>query len=233
MKSYKTTALVVAGGSGTRMNSSINKPYLMLSGKHIISYCLETFEASTSIESIILVVNKNDYEYVKDRITKKERYQKIACVVTGGSTRQDSVYAGLMECLDTDIILIHDAVRPFINEELIKSAVADAVDFGAGVVAVPVTNTIKQADEYSFVKITHNRQELWEVQTPQTFKAGLIIEAYRLAKEKGLTFTDDASVIEHFGQKVRITPGNENNIKITSPKDLLLAELILREIHKT
>lgn len=233
MQSYTTTALVVAAGSGTRMKSRINKPYLMLSGKHIISYCLDAFEASSVIDAIVLVVNANDHEYVMERVLKKTCYSKITAVTAGGSTRQESVYAGLMACPDSDIILIHDSVRPFISDEMIKRAVTDAAIFGAGVVAVPVTNTIKQADGDLFVKSTPERKDLWEVQTPQTFKAGLIIEAYRRVREQSLTFTDDASVAEHAGHKVRITAGSVDNIKITSPKDLLLAELILREIHKT
>lgn len=227
--SYKTSAVVVAAGNGSRMNSTVKKPFMDLCGRPLITYCLDALEKSQLIDSIVLVINKQDIGYVKDDIIAKFGYRKIIKIAEGGSTRQESVYNGLMECTDPDIILIHDAARPFLDRDLIRRSIEDACDFGASAVGIPVTNTVKMADENDFIEETLDRRRAWEIQTPQTFRAGLLLEACRSAREKGIVCTDDAGLVEESGHKVRITRGNENNIKITTHKDIFIAEQILKE----
>jgi 2-C-methyl-D-erythritol 4-phosphate cytidylyltransferase len=230
--SHITTAVVVAAGNGSRMNSTVKKPFIELCEKPLVSYCLDVLESSPIIDNIVLVVNRQDSIYVQENIIKRFGYKKIIKVAKGGNTRQESVYNGLMECPYCDIVLIHDAARPFIDHDMIRRSVEDAHAFGASVIGVPVTNTIKMADENGFIETTLDRNKAWEVQTPQTFRAKLFLEACGYAREKGIVRTDDAGLVEEFGLKVKITKGHENNIKVTTKKDLYTAEQILKETGK-
>ena len=226
---YTTTAIVVAAGNGDRMKSEIRKPFLKIGGRPVITYCLDLFEKSGLIDNVVLVLNSNDIDYYRNDIAEHYEYLKIVKIVKGGGTRQESVYNGLIECPFCDIVLIHDAARPFIDEQTLERSISDAHDYGASVVGIPMSDTVKMTDENGFIESTLNRENIWHAQTPQTFRAKLILEASEYAREKGIRCTDDACLIESFGLKVKLTRGNENNIKITTPKDLLLAEQILKE----
>jgi len=196
--SYLTTAIVVAAGNGDRMKSEIRKPFLKIGGRPIITYCLDLFERSASIDNIVLVLNRNDLEYYRNEIAGEYEYPKIVKIVEGGGTRQESVYNGLIECPFCDIVLIHDAARPFIDEQTLTRSISDARDYGASVVGVPMTDTVKMTDEDGFIESTLKREDIWRAQTPQTFRAKLILEASEYAREKGVVCTDDACLMESF-----------------------------------
>ena len=227
--SYLTTAVVVAAGNGTRMKTDKKKPFIELRGKPILTYCLDVFESSELIDNIVLVANSEDHDFIQEHIIDKYGYSIIK-LAKGGKTRQESVYNGLMNSPYCDIVLIHDAARPFIDEKTISRSISDAHDFGASVVCIPVVNTIKTADDNGFVENTIDRLKAWAAQTPQTFRAKLFLEAAEYAREHEIECTDDACLVESFGLKVKITEGNENNIKITTMKDLFVAEQILKTL---
>lgn len=224
-----TTAIVVAAGNGTRMKSDRRKPMMEIAGRPILTYCLDTFEKSAAINNIIVVLNTGDIGYFNDTLSLLYRYEKIIKTVKGGKTRQESVFNGLQVCPGCDIVLIHDGVRPFIEEAVIRQTISDAYSFGASIVGVPVTNTIKYTDENGFIEMTPDRERLWEAQTPQTFRAGLFIEACENAVKKKIECPDDACLMESYGLKVVMTRGNDDNIKITTRKDIYIAEQILKE----
>lgn len=224
--SFITTAIVVAAGNGKRMKNAKKKPFIELCGKPILTYCLDVFEKSNLIDNIILVANTEDHKFIQESIIDKYGYTIIE-FAEGGETRQESVYNGLMKSPYCDIVLIHDAARPFVDEDIISRSIADAHDFGASVVCAPAINTIKTADDNGFVDNTLNRIKAWEAQTPQTFRAKLFLEAAEYAKNHKIVCTDDACLVESFGLKVKITIGNDNNIKITTMKDLFIAQRIV------
>jgi len=216
------SVIIPAAGSGKRMKGFLKrKPFIHLCGKPVISHTLNVFKGIPAVKEIILVVNKKDLNQAK-----KYFRRGIVKVIEGGSERKDSVYNGIKAIQkDPDIILIHDGVRPFVTKAIITDSIKQAVRFGAAVVAVPVIPTIKSADKSGFVNKTLDRSRLWEIQTPQVFKRGIIIKAYKKLK---IHATDDAMLVEKMGRKVKIVMGSYNNIKITTPKDLKIAEAILK-----
>ena len=226
----KTTAIIVAAGRGNRMNSDIPKQYIEINGHAILYYTIRAFEESF-IDDIVLVVPEGDEEYCRQQFQTKYNFKKIKAIVAGGKNRYDSVYAGLKSVVECDYVFIHDGARPFIKNATIKAAL-DAVQIHkACVVAVPVKDTIKIADEEGFVASTPNRSTMWSVQTPQVFDYNLIKAAYDsllandLTSEDIATITDDAMVVERAtGIKVKLVTGEYDNIKITTPEDLSLAK---------
>ncbi|MGB9814255.1 MAG: 2-C-methyl-D-erythritol 4-phosphate cytidylyltransferase [Thermovenabulum sp.] len=220
------SAIIAAGGKGKRMNSAKSKQYLPLKGFPILYYTLTVFETLKEIDEIILVVGGQDVEFVKKEIINKYKFKKIK-VVEGGFERQDSVYNGLRSCApQTDIVVIHDGVRPFITHKLILESIEAAKIYNAAGVAVPVKDTIKIVED-GFIKTTPDRRKLFAIQTPQTFKYGLILEAHEAAKKEGFYGTDDAVLVERLGVKVKIIDGSYENIKITTPEDIIIAEAFL------
>jgi 2-C-methyl-D-erythritol 4-phosphate cytidylyltransferase len=224
----KADAVIVSAGLGRRFQEGTKKQFLCLSGKPILARALDPFEASPLIRSICLVVGRDDLEYCLREIVEKFRYRKISKVVHGGKTRQESARNGIDAVpADSEIISIHDGVRPFVTREMISDSIDGARRFQAVVMAVPVKDTIKQVLEDGTILQTLERESLWQVQTPQTFHADLIREAHRRAEEDGFVGTDDASLAERQGTKVHVLPGSYFNIKITTPEDLILADFIL------
>jgi 2-C-methyl-D-erythritol 4-phosphate cytidylyltransferase len=227
----KVTAIVTAAGESRRMKKR-EKIFISLCGKPLITYALEVLNNFSIIDEIILVVSRVNQERVRHKIVKKYHLGKITQIVIGGATRTDSVCKGLKKVSEeTDFVLIHDGARPFIEEKMIATSLQGAKRFGAAIVGVPVSSTIKKVREGLFVDSTLAREELWEIQTPQVFKAQLIKEAYHKAQLEGIQATDDSSLVERIGHKVKIVVGSYNNIKITTPEDLTVAEAILRR-HK-
>jgi 2-C-methyl-D-erythritol 4-phosphate cytidylyltransferase len=225
----KADAIIVSAGKGQRFMEGRKKQFFLLADKPILTHTLDKFENCPLIDSILLVVGQEDMDYCLKEIIEKNRYRKISQIVPGGKRRQDSVKNG-MDALsrDANIVVIHDGVRPFVTRGMIEDSIHSAQRFGAVVLAMPVKETIKIANADGTVLKTLDRESLWQVQTPQTFQAHVIKEAYQKATENGFVGTDDASLVERLGMKVHILPGSYTNIKITTPEDLILANLFLR-----
>jgi 2-C-methyl-D-erythritol 4-phosphate cytidylyltransferase len=193
-------------------------------------HTLDRFETSPLIRSIVLVVGEEDLDYCLKEIVEKYQVQKITQIIPGGKERQDSVRNGLKALAsDTEIVVIHDGVRPFVTREMVEESIRSAKRLGAVVFAMPVKETVKMANTDGIVLKTLERESLWQIQTPQAFQAEIIREAHRRATEDGFVGTDDASLVERLGIRVHILPGSYTNIKITTQEDLLWARLLLRE----
>ena len=221
-------AVVLAGGSGTRMGTSCKKQYVSLNGKPMLYYALKAFQES-SVDRMILV--SNEPEYCRTEIIEKYRFHKTTDIVPGGAERYDSVYAGLLAAKDCDYVLVHDGARPLVSGETIEASIEAVRRHPACVTGVPAKDTIKIAGEGNFAESTPERTKLWQIQTPQAFSYPLLMKAYRtVLDEQPKGITDDAMIIE-YGQyaKIKIIPGSYKNIKITTPEDLIIAEAFLRE----
>lgn len=221
------SAVIVAAGKGSRMNMDINKQYVDICGVPVLARTLRVFEDCMQVDELILVVNESELIYCKQKIVDMYGFRKIKVLVSGGASRQESVYRGLQQ-VDPScaIVLIHDGARPFIREEELLDSVQAAEECGASCVAVPVKDTIKKAGQGDFVEETLERSALWSVQTPQTFRYALIQAAHRIAAEEGFTGTDDATLVERLGYPLKLVQGSYFNIKITTQEDLVLAEAI-------
>ncbi len=226
----KTIAIIVAAGKGKRMGKGYNKQYIFLADKPIVAHTIEVFENMDLIDEIILVVGKGEIDLAKKDIIHKYNFKKVVKIVEGGTERQDSVYNGL-KAIDgnCDIVLIHDGARPFVTDNIIEKSIKAAKDAGACVVAVRVKDTIKVVNKNMEVDYTPDRDILWAVQTPQTFRYKLLSEAYGRLQTGNIKVTDDAMLIEKLGHTVRIVEGSYENIKITTPEDLILGEGILKK----
>jgi 2-C-methyl-D-erythritol 4-phosphate cytidylyltransferase len=226
----KTVAIIPAGGSGKRMQGRLSKQYLPLDGKPILVHTLRVFQRSPDIDEIILVVLEEDIQKVRQMIVESRRISKVRHVLAGGEQRQDSVRNGLAVIgNDVEIVLIHDAVRPFVSEDLIHAVVREAEIHGAVTAGMPVKDTIKRVDRNGTVLETLDRQVLWMTQTPQAFKRYLIQEAYRKADADRFYGTDDASLVERMGFQVKMIAASYANFKITTPEDLLMAEFLIKK----
>lgn len=230
----KADAVIVSAGKGQRFMEEKKKQFFSLGGKPILSRTLDSFEICPLIRSILLVVGEEDMDYCLKEVIEPYAYRKISQIIPGGKRRQDSVKNGI-DALpeDTEIVVIHDGVRPFVTREMIEMSVRGAVRFGAVIMAMPVKDTIKMVSSDGTLLETLERESLWQAQTPQTFKVPLIREAYLKATEEGFTGTDDASLVERLGVKVHLLPGSYTNIKITTQEDWMLANLFLRMKSKT
>ncbi|MEW6170716.1 MAG: 2-C-methyl-D-erythritol 4-phosphate cytidylyltransferase [Candidatus Omnitrophota bacterium] len=221
----KLEAILLAAGRGKRLKNKISKPLIKILSKSILVYSLELFTKEPIIKKIIIVCNSKDISLVK-KITKN--FKKIKKITLGGKERRDSVRNALSEVdKDTDLVLIHDTARPCLKKSDLKKIIKAGIKFQAAVLGVPVKSTIKLKDKNSFVKKTLPRDFIYEIQTPQIFKKGIILEAFK--KFKNSNFTDDASFVENIGKKVKIVTGSYSNIKITTPEDLILAEGIFKK----
>ena len=224
----KYTAIVLAAGSGKRMNTAVHKQYLDIKGKPVLYYALHAFEQS-SVDEIVLVVGKGETDYCRQEIVEKYGLKKVKKIVEGGKERYHSVYEGLKAADHPDYVLIHDGARPFILKKTIEQTMQEVKKYQACVVAVPVKDTVKIADEEGYAKETPERKYVWAVQTPQVFSYPMIYDAYEKAlQQEDSAITDDAMVLEKVtGRKVRLIEGSYRNIKITTPEDLLIAECYL------
>lgn len=224
-------AVVLAGGQGRRMNSQVQKQYMMLAGRPLISYALEVFERSP-VDEIVLVTGAGEEEYVRREILAPMGLKKVTAAVAGGKERYHSVYEGLKALRDCHIVLIHDGARPLVTEEIIRRTVMGAREYGACAAAMPVKDTIKVADGDGFAAETPDRSFLWQIQTPQAFSYPLVRGAYdTLMAEDSLQhgITDDAMVVETCtAHKVKLVEGSYENLKVTTPEDMVLAEALLK-----
>lgn len=228
------TAIVLSAGQGKRMGSTVQKQYIELQGRTIVYYSLETFQQSHLIDQIIMVVGKGQEEYCRKEIVEKYGLSKVRHVVEGGAERYHSVHNGLKKVEHDGYVFIHDGARPFVTEAMIENAYRAVCEYPACVVGMPVKDTIKIADENGFTATTPNRSFVWQVQTPQVFFAPLIRDAYDKIISSGITnITDDTMVVETVcNMKSRLVEGSYENIKITTPEDLEIAEVFLKRRGK-
>lgn len=223
----KTAAIIVAAGKGSRMKTAESKQYLEIGGKPILVHSLERFESMNEIDEIVLVTGEQDVERCRGYI-KAYGLTKVSAVVAGGSERQYSVHRGLQALSsETEWVLVHDAVRPFVRPEQIRACRREAMLKNAAVLAVPVKDTIKVVQGDGAIQSTPDRRSLWAIQTPQAFRLSLLLEAYKQAEADGFLGTDDSMLVEKYGTTVYVVEGDYTNVKITTPEDLQLAEWIL------
>jgi len=224
------SAIIAAAGQGKRMNLPINKQYLLLGGKPVLAHTLETFQRCLFIDEMIVVVQAEERSYCMENIVQHYGFDKVAAVIPGGAERQESVYKGLKAVDERcDIIIVHDGARPFVKIQDIESSIRQAIAHGAVGIGVPVKDTIKIVDEQKIIIDTPQRSKLWAIQTPQTFSYSLLLEAHEKAREEGFTGTDDTVLVERIGHPVRICMGSDENIKITTPADVHIAESIMKK----
>ena len=229
MEKQKYTAIVLAAGSGKRMNSKVHKQYLIIQDRPVLYYSLKACEDS-AVDEIVLVVGKGEEKFCRKEIVDKYGISKVKAIVEGGKERYHSVFEGLKQTSDADYVLIHDGARPFVNQDIIRRCMQEVQKYQACVVGMPVKDTIKIADEEGYAKQTPDRKNVWMIQTPQTFSYALIYEAYEeMLKTEDTAITDDAMVLERIkGKKSKLIEGSYRNIKITTPEDLLIANVYLQ-----
>jgi 2-C-methyl-D-erythritol 4-phosphate cytidylyltransferase len=225
----KVGAIIPAAGRGKRIGASIPKQFLEIQGRPLLHHTLTVFASCKLIDYVVLVMPRADVDEVgEDWINK---YKIVQEVVVGGEQRQDSVYNGFNSLeKGTDIVVVHDGVRPFTTPQMITATVEAAQQYGAAITAIPVSDTVKQAAD-GFVKQTVSRDGLWRVQTPQAFQHGLLQQAFKKAQKDSYYGTDEGSLVEYLGERVKIVPGSELNIKITRKEDLVLGESLLSRIR--
>jgi len=222
-------AVVPAAGLGTRMGGNTPKQYLLLGGLPLLVYSLQVFQNLQSIREIILSVSESDRDYCWREIVKAFGLKKVTQVVAGGQRRQDSVRNGLAAISNPpDGVLVHDGVRPFIDQIVVRNVIHRAGQTGAAVVAMPIHDTVKRVDVSGLIQETLKREELWQIQTPQVFRYDWLVEAHQQAQQHQWDVTDDAALIERMGYPVSVVEGSCFNIKVTRPDDLAFGEAILK-----
>lgn len=220
-------AIIVAAGRGKRMGASINKQYLNIKDKPVLYYTLNAFSKCRFIDEIIIVTSEQEIDFCRDEVVERYGIEKVSKIVAGGSERQHSVYNGLIAAGGTDIVLIHDGARPFVDNTIIENGIKYAQDFGASACGVSPKDTIKIRNEEGFSVETPDRKSLFSVQTPQCFNYDLILYCHNKLQQEGISVTDDTMVVERYGHRVYLYEGSYNNIKITTPEDLVIGEKIL------
>ena len=222
------SVIIVAAGMGKRMGAKINKQFLLLRDKPILAHTVQKFDNNEYVDEIIIVARNEEKEYCKKEIVDKYSFKKVFQIVAGGVERQTSVYNGLMAVnKKSNIVLVHDGVRPFIRDEEITECIKTTIKYEACVIGVPVKDTIKVVNKDNNITETPARDKLWAVHTPQAFTYELIIKAYENAKKHSFTSTDDSMLVEKLGYRVKMIKGSYENIKITTPEDLKIAEAFL------
>lgn len=225
----KVTALIPAAGMGKRMGKAVAKQFLPLGDKPMLAHTLLVFQRAAEIDEIIPVLSEEDMESCLRDVIEQYHITKVKTLVVGGKERQDSVANGLQKLeKDASIVLVHDGVRPFVTLEMIKESVEFAKKGECVAVGVPIKDTIKEVDGKRMVRRTLERNRLWAIQTPQAFPVKILKHAYEESYQHDRHGTDDATLVERAGGKVRVIMGSYENIKITTPEDLILAEEILR-----
>ncbi len=215
------------------MGGNVPKQFLPLDGIPVLVHTLRAFQRSPLIDEIFLVVPEADITAASHDIVEEYGLSKVTSVLAGGAERQDSVANALLRVRDDHgIVLVHDGVRPFVTGELIRQVAAAAEKHGAAVAGIPIKDTMKRVGAAGVVVETVDREGLWLAQTPQAFHRQVICAAYEEAALDGFSGTDDASLVERMGVSVRMTPGDHDNIKITTPDDLALGAIILRRFSK-
>jgi 2-C-methyl-D-erythritol 4-phosphate cytidylyltransferase len=227
----KVAAIVVAAGAGRRIGGEISKAYLPIAGRPLVLRTVDRMFEAKTVEQVILVVAGQDRDRCDALLREDSALRDRPYLLQiGGTTRQQSVKRGLDKIAEqTEIVIIHDAARPFVSAALIDRCVESAAEKGAVVAGLPVRDTIKVVGADRRVQTTPDRSLLWEIQTPQVFQSKLIVDAHRRAEADGVEVTDDAMVVERMGKPVYLLEGERTNFKITLPEDIWLAEMMIRE----
>lgn len=223
-----TKSLILpAAGSGSRLKKETPKPYLQLSGRTILEHTIRRFLSLDELNQVI-VATSEEYIHTAKQILQNVLPEGIKgrCLV-GGRERQDSIYNALGEVWDVDLVIVHDAVRPFVKLSHITKCCDVAAQVGGAILGVPAKDTIKRIDEQQMIVETLSRKFLWQAQTPQVFQKSMILEAYQKARKDSFAGTDDASLVERLGKQVKMVEGERSNFKITYPLDLELAQLLI------
>lgn len=226
------SAIVPAAGRGRRMGSHINKQFLNLKGVPILARTLQTLDEFHLIDEIFVVCVEDEINFCEENIILPYGFKKVKGIVPGGARRQDSVANALATIDNAEYILVHDGARPFLTQDLLTRVIQGAQLHGAAGLAVPVKDTIKLVDGEGFISHTPDRSQLWAMQTPQVFRAQILKQAYDKAAKDGFHGTDDSSLVERLGYRIKIIDGTYNNIKVTTPEDLIIGERILENIEK-
>lgn len=223
----KVTAIILAAGKGSRMQSEIKKQYMMIKERPVIWYSLNAFSES-SVDEIVLVTGEEEIEYCR-KIVEDNAFKKVKHIVKGGKERYNSVYEGLLAAKDSSYVLIHDGARPAISIPVIEKCIEYVKKSGACIIGVPVKDTIKVIDDKGYVVNTPARETLWSIQTPQAFSYEIIMNAYKkMFDGNSVSVTDDSMIVELYtGTKVEIVEGEYTNIKITTKEDIITAENFL------
>lgn len=221
----KTTAIIVAAGRGSRMGAGKNKVFLSIGNRTVLEYTLSTFASCADITNIVVVTGENDIEKCRRLV---RRIRKPVTVIKGGNTRQRSVLCGLSAAKDADIAVIHDGARSLVTHEIITSTIENAKKYGAAAAGVPCKDTLKSSDGDGFIAATLDRESTYLIQTPQTFAYRDILKAHIIAERDGFSATDDCALYEKYIGRVKITPGSYDNIKLTTPEDMVIAKNILK-----
>ena len=225
----KIVAIIPAGGAGRRLGSAVAKQYLLLDGVPVLARSLKIFQQSTIVDEIVLVVPQEDLISARSQLVDKYDLTKVIAIVAGGKERQDSVRNGLYAIAGIcDVVIIHDGVRPLLTCEMISKVVAAAKSGGASSMGVKFKDTVKQTADSDMVEATLPRNNLWLTQTPQAFAFDILQKAYASAVSDKFYGTDDASLVERIGVKVKMIAGSYENIKITTPDDLIVAEAFIK-----
>ncbi len=228
----KVFAIIPAAGKGTRIGGRIKKQFLPLKGKPIIVYTLQQFEHCSDVDEVAIAVPESAISEM-EAVVAQYRLHKVSKIVMGGTKRQDSVRNVLnrLTLKDSDFVLVHDGVRPFIETKRIAHLLKVCKEYHAAVLAVQPKDTIRRSTAGGFFDQTLDRSALWLIQTPQAFRAKLLVRAFEKAWKNKFYSNDEAALVERLGIKVRIVEGNYDNIKITTPEDLELGMLILDRWH--
>ncbi len=223
----RVTAIVPAAGRGTRLGSIIPKQFIALDGKPVLIYSLKILDEIEEINEIIVSAQASEINTILKLIQDFD-IKKVVDVIEGGEERIQSVRNAFNRIGSADYVLIHDSVRPFITKGIIKDVLMSGMSYGAAISAIPVTDTVKFADNKGIIVKNINRRGLWFAQTPQVFKYSILAEAYKMYDIHHADITDESGLVEQLGVKVRTVAGSIFNIKITKEEDLILAQLIVR-----
>jgi len=219
------SAIIVAAGKGIRMKGTMRKQYLDLSGRPVLAHSIMTFDSCSLVDEIFLVIPREDVEYCQKKIISLLDLKNHINLVHGGDKRQDSVYNGLKAITkNTETVVIHDGVRPFIQPEDLKECILVSKKYGACILGTPASDTLKRVNKSDIIETTLSRENIWLAETPQAFKYDLILNAHETARRDGYVGTDDASLVERMGKDVKIINGGRFNIKITKKEDLVIAK---------
>jgi 2-C-methyl-D-erythritol 4-phosphate cytidylyltransferase len=227
----KVAAIVAAAGLGVRMHQDTPKTYLQLAGKPILIHTLEVFERVSEVHEVLVVVHPEDLEFCQEEVIDPYPLKKVLRLVPGGKERQDSVYNALKVLWkkedELDVVLVHDGVRPLVSPAQVRQVVTAARRYGGAILGIPCQDTLKRVNSRKEIIATVDRRELWQVQTPQAFRAALLWRAYQQAMDRSFYATDEAALVEAMGDTVVVVPSSPLNLKITTPDDLKMAEAIL------
>lgn len=228
----RVAAIILAAGQGRRIGGKVAKQFIRLGGRPLIAHTLRQFQTCEVVDDLYLTVPRGQVRSCQRDIVERYHFTKVRAVVAGGKERQDSCHRCLRRLPETvGVVVVHDGVRPFLSQGLIRAVIHGAVKWGGAIAALPVEETIKEVSEEGVIVTTLRRERLWQVQTPQAFRRDILVEAFAKAYADGYYSTDEASLVERAGFPVRAVRGTPFNVKITTPKDLLLGKVILEQMR--